>query len=129
MIPSRKFEITYLAKMDDTRFYSYLERKRNGEDFSTIRAELKSEGYSESEISKVIKEIDEELLLSPKFQRKKIHPKTIVGIGMGLVSALALLFGFHSVWVLAFFLGGLALIAVRTKPRNKSKIKSKWERH
>ncbi len=119
----------YLADMEDNVFYSYLERKRKGEDFSTIRAELKNEGYSEDEISKVIKEIDEELLLSPKFQKKKIHPKTIVGVGLGLLSALALLFGFHTAWVLAFFLAGLMLIAVRMKPRNNPKIKSKWERH
>lgn len=115
--------------MKDALFYEYLNRKKNGEDYSSIRKELENNGYTNTEISQIIKEIDEELLLSFPKKTRAIHPRMIIGLLLGIISITLFAFGMRSLIIYAALLSSLIMIAVRSPRRNDRSIKSKWTRH
>ncbi len=123
--------------MNLDKFEYYFKLKIQNVDYSEIRHQMKAEGMSEAEISKMIKEIDAEVLLyEEQKNRPRINGKVFVGsviVGLSLLG-LVLLFligvrgGLIIIALLGTTLSGIALIAQhRTKQGNRFENR-KWRK-
>lgn len=124
--------------MDDSTFFEYLDRKKNGEDYTSIREDMETRGFSEQQISAAIREIDAEILnnLENRSGAQNKRAFEIVGWGIIIASFVAFMILFMNgvrggliiVAMLAAMFSGVAILS-RGKLQRGSKIHNKkWRR-
>jgi len=57
--------------MNDAAFFDYLERKKSGEDYTALRADMQRQGYDDAVINAAIREIDDEILKNAQSKASK----------------------------------------------------------
>lgn len=114
--------------MDDAQFYDYVERKRRGEDFSSIRQSMQEEGVPQDQIDRLIREIDEEIQLSVPSKTRSLTPRMIAGTILCLTGLLLAAFGVFGMLNLVLILSGLAMMVARRKPLESRMEQKKWRR-
>lgn len=128
--------------MDDKIVSSYLERIQNGEiEFDQIRKDLELKNFSNESITKIIRKVDEELLLKVTANHKVAAAKALMIFGgtltiFGFIFTISSFLGLfqtntQQVIVIAygpFFSGLFILLALRGK-NQKKEIYSRRKSH
>ncbi len=113
---------------EDEEIQFYIERKRNGEDYSAIRKELIAKGYSKEKVSIMMREIEDSVIAT--YQKKKFGPPPIMiaGFVLGTIGLVLLFIGIRGILTYILIFSGSAMIAVRRTNKGGNIERSKWNR-
>lgn len=113
---------------EDEEIQFYIERKRNGKDYSAIRKELIAKGYSKEKVSIMMREIEDSVIAT--YQKKKFGPPPIMiaGFVLGTIGLVLLFIGIRGILTYILIFSGSAMIAVRRTNKGGNIERSKWNR-
>lgn len=114
---------------EDEEILFYVERKRKGEDFSSIRKELISKGYSEDKVASMMREIEDLVIESYDKKAFRIRPMMIGGFSLGMVGLTLIIFGKTGILSFGLLFGGLTLLVSQRQKRSGRIEQNKWTRH
>lgn len=106
----------------------YVQRKLDGEDFSSIRKELIARGYSEGKVASLMREIEDSVMESYERRTFRIHPVMIAGFSLALVGITLMIFQKTGILSLGALFGGLTLLVAQRQRRAGTIERSKWNR-
>lgn len=112
----------------DQEILEYVERKRNGEDFSSIRKELISKGYSDEKVASMMRDIEDAVMASYETKKMRLHPRIIVGFITAFIGITLIAIGFNGIIPFIVTFTGVAMIAVRPQRKGGNIERSKWNR-